>query len=959
MQAVVETKMNELTSKMFDDFYREVTGHKPYGWQSRLAEKVVKEGRWPDVIDIPTGCGKTSCIEIAVYALACNPEKNPRRIVYVVNRRIVVDDTSNRAEKLCKLLKNASKNDECPVLLKVKNKLCEIAGGTTPLKHFTFRGGIQINEDWKANPTQPLVISSTIDHAGSRLLFRGYGSNKKFGYVEAGLLGSDCIWLLDETHISRPFTETLRNVEKLNDNPWCKTPIKRPWHVVEMTATPAIKATRTHTLSDNEHKGKIKCIIEAAKTCDLLESNAKSSEDYEILAMDLAEQAITLKDKYAKKTIAIVVNRIKTAKITYQKIKEYCMKEQQSVAHLVIGRMRPLDRNKIWDDIKHIKVENKESKSQETCPQNNNSNNDLESMQKFLSAIKNSTNKTNKLAKTTFVVTTQCLEVGVDLDFEGMVTEISSIDSLRQRFGRLNRTGKHEESRGVIIAPQDASSNKGQDDSIYGNSIKNTWKFLKQKSKNGKIDFGIKSMDNMIKNQAIDKMIVAAPKTISLLPAHMDLLCQNHKYLYAEPDVAPFLHGIERGLPMVNVIWRVGCENRHAANLMKVIPPKSSEYMPVTLWDIRNYLTNETDFGSEGDVEWQRPIESDRNESSSIKTAFIWSDGDYTQIHNVDDIRSGDTIVLPTTQGGWTELGHIPDFEDDSLNEVSNAQVDIAEEAFLESKKSLTIRIGDDFPIKMNDKVKDVSNAIANDELPSQISYKKNELIEHLKEKYCLDIKDLVWDITKVDGYDNALLIKIRKSKQRTANSNEMQFLKEHAEFVEKRVAKYAEKLGLAPKFVEMYKQVATVHDAGKADYRFQQMLYRTMFPNPRLRAKDNGKRLTQKYYPKGFRHEFISSKLATSINTFDNDLFLHLIESHHGWCRPFVPVVNDDENITVQYTMENGNVLKAGVSTKLECVGSGAAKRFWHCIREYGWWGLAWLEAIFLLADWEVSGET
>ena len=84
-------------------------------------------------------------------------------------------------------------------------------------------------------------------------------------------------------------------------------------------------------------------------------------------------------------------------------------------------------------------------------------------------------------------------------------------------------------------------------------------------------------------------------------------------------------------------------------------------------------------------------------------------------------------------------------------------------------------------------------------------------------------------------------------------------------------------------------------------------------------------------------------------------ELILHLIGSHHGRCRPFAPVVEDNQPETVEYR-HNGAVLQTSSATALERLDSGAAERFWKLVRRYGWWGLPWLEAMARLADWHVS---
>ena len=80
----------------FEEFFLEAWGVRPFNWQVDLAEEVVAEGGWPDVIDLPTGAGKTSVLDIAVFTLAHHPARMQRRIAFVVDRRTIVDQTARR-----------------------------------------------------------------------------------------------------------------------------------------------------------------------------------------------------------------------------------------------------------------------------------------------------------------------------------------------------------------------------------------------------------------------------------------------------------------------------------------------------------------------------------------------------------------------------------------------------------------------------------------------------------------------------------------------------------------------------------------------------------------------------------------------------------------------------------------------------------------------------------------------
>lgn len=60
-----------LTVSDFGAFHAAVhEGKLPFDWQQRFLAQIVQNKTWPRVLDLPTGAGKTTCIDIALFALA-------------------------------------------------------------------------------------------------------------------------------------------------------------------------------------------------------------------------------------------------------------------------------------------------------------------------------------------------------------------------------------------------------------------------------------------------------------------------------------------------------------------------------------------------------------------------------------------------------------------------------------------------------------------------------------------------------------------------------------------------------------------------------------------------------------------------------------------------------------------------------------------------------------------------
>ena len=109
------------------------------------------------------------------------------------------------------------------------------------------------------------------------------------------------------------------------------------------------------------------------------------------------------------------------------------------------------------------------------------------------------------------VVATQCLEVGVDLDLDGLVTQAASLDALRQRFGRLNRAGRRIAAEGAILAIAE-DLEKMADDPVYGDRIRKTWETLTEIARDGIVDFGVTALQARLRDREVDAAAFAAPR---------------------------------------------------------------------------------------------------------------------------------------------------------------------------------------------------------------------------------------------------------------------------------------------------------------------------------------------------------------------------------------------------------------------------------------------------------------
>ena len=245
----------------FTEFYRAINRRDPFPWQARLANRVARKEQWPPEIGVPTGLGKTACLDIAVWWLASQsdraPERRtaPTRIWWVVNRRLLVDSTAEHARDVARALRDPSSAGLDAAGREVIERVAErlrslwVDPAAPPLDVISLRGGIASRTP--TDPARPTVVLCTLPMYGSRLLFRGYGSSRRS--VDAAMAGTDSLVLLDEAHLAGHLRALVPSLALCNPGArnFLGTARSRPT-VVSLTATGDATQSERFDLDDED-----------------------------------------------------------------------------------------------------------------------------------------------------------------------------------------------------------------------------------------------------------------------------------------------------------------------------------------------------------------------------------------------------------------------------------------------------------------------------------------------------------------------------------------------------------------------------------------------------------------------------------------------------------------------------------------------------------------------------------
>ena len=880
----------------FVDAYKALTGYEPFPWQRRLYEQIERDNI-PETVSIPTGLGKTSVIAIWLIALINHPNKIPRRLVYVVNRRTVVDQATTEIEQLRKKL------HENQSILKRWFDTLAIS---------TLRGQHADNHEWSANPSRPAVICGTVDMIGSRLLFNGYRIGFKSRPLHAGFLGQDVLLIHDEAHLEPAFQCLIKSLEeeqKREAETGCCLPAPR-------LRTIALSATQrghhdeevclfTITPDDQEHPI-VKQRIEATKRLILHPCDDENKQ----LVTQIAQ--IAWQYKTSNTAVLIFAHKVedveKIASELSKKLKKEKLPEQNVIP--LTGTMRGYERDKL--------VQTNE----------------------VFARFMPSSDRPSEVAppeETVWLVCTSAGEVGINLSADHLICDLAPFERMVQRFGRVNRFGQCSDCEIHVVHPASFIKKKGKSGKIteIDERRQKTLELLRALNGNAS-PADIDKLDPTKRSEAFSPEPLILPVSDILFDAWAMTTIRGE--MPGRPAVEPYLHGIakEQEVPQCYIAWReeVRIVNDDIINYYgKDLPQKLLDEYPLKPHEP---LSDRTDRIVKKLQKLAQKISEQGRED--VPVWFIKTDGTVERktLQEIAEKKKDDlancTILLPPDAGGLRNgmFDGAAEFSEDE-------QYDVADLWFKDNqqKTQLRRRIWDDEPppegmvlIRTID-----TNPYA-EELPEEIESPETPPTKRFWHWYVMPFE----------------------SEDTTHASVEPIALAEHTDEVVKRAEDIVSKLSLPENLKQAIILAAHLHDLGKRRELWQRSIGNPNPSEPYAKpGKDASGHRWRVNWRSKYRHEFGSMldvinsnnphlKNFTQLDDEMKDLVLHLIAAHHGYARPYFP---NDTTADPNYSQN-------------ECdrVALESIRRYARLQRRYGRWGLAYLESLLRAADWAGSAE-
>ena len=931
-------------------FFNALTGNTPFPWQRRLFDDWLSVGRLPPAVDIPTGLGKTSVMAVWLLARAGGAAL-PRRLVYVVDRRAVVDQATDCAKTL-------RENLDCPALAQVRQGL-GLDDRKLPIS--TLRGRHVDNREWLEDPAAPAIVVGTVDMIGSRLLFSGYGVSRKMRPYQAGFMGADTLVVVDEAHLVPPFERLLRTIAESREftGPAATPAWPPPFRILPLSATlcGGSESEPFRLGRDDLGNEAVRKRLRAVKTLTIEDVDADAR-----LEEVLAERAWRLGWEEPRKRGAPGILIYCNSRETARKVEEDLRRRAEGAADtiLFVGGRRMRDRE---EDVKALNDHG------------------------FLAD--NGVTRD----KPVFLVATSAGEVGVDLDADHMVCDLVPWERMVQRLGRVNRRGAGT-ARVLVIDQGAPYKKKSDEDEIARRAVRELLEDLPRTEAGGH-DASPAALDRLRKGADADGIAEASTRPL-LYPALSRPLVDawamtslvDHT---GRPEVAPWLRGWVNDEPQTTVIWRRCLPLRFVAAEMQepnpgeigaffdAAPPQTVELLETETWAVGDWLKKCAgrvlkSLDKDGKAEGRR--DQDDGEAAA-------GDQGYDLLQPLD---AETPVVFVLSESGGSKYRHLTlaDIRDRSSKEL---------DSFLVGQRlAVDARIGGLEHGLLNPSHCECASTVENgwgdsempeDGLPGRERgcprFRRGGGDSEMPEDGLPEIRVRVlgddarkkereaareesgdgpnrWQESfaapyrlSEDGEETEVWLVVDERRgaavgeDTRAMTAKPQGLADHQERVAREAERIAEAIGLPPPDRAMLVAAARHHDDGKRAELWQRAFNAKREGRPW--AKTSGP--LNRHVLGGYRHEF-QSVLDAEKDGLDDldrsdprfDLALHLMAAHHGYARPVIAVEGCD-----------GLPPSAAAGRARE-----VARRFARLQRRWGPWGLAWWEALLRAADQRAS---
>ncbi len=883
--------------KAFPSQFEALTGNLPYNWQESLFSLFLS-GEVPPVVNLPTGSGKTSVMAVWLLALASQAARPgqpksgvPRRLVWVVNRRVVVDQATEEAELIRKRIGDTTIGQ----LKGIRDAVRGLSLGRENQEVIgisTLRGEKEDNREWSKEPSRPAIIVGTVDMIGSRLLFSGYGNGRYWRPQDAGLLGQDVLVINDEAHLTPAFASLLASLERSQR----ATPNgAKPFWTIRLSATHVNpQSCWPHSLKEDLKHERFRQIFAANKGLNI---HATSKQDSKLIELAMESTPVPAR------TLIFVREPEKVQEIATRLSEKVGADAAKRVLTLT-GTMRGFERDQL---VMHP-------------------------------VFQSFTKEAKRPKEPAWIIATSAGEVGVNISADRLISDMDTADHLLQRFGRLNRFGETEGIAHLLISPSDEKDSGKTDQKAVRKRA--TLAYLRKLPKLDGKTYDVSPaalFHTPPPAEACEEIPLQAVLHNWLIDVWSQTSVRGHT---GRPPVEPWLHGKVEDYPETYLAWREDQRDLVSDSIIDDDRETVLEKYRVLAHERLREPTSRLQKTFAALLENEPSLREERvlclKQDGSVSVMRL---SDVADPKKRNEIEYSQLIVSPgcgSLRNGIFSPGVTS--SESTAYDVSGCKAGDAPDKVLYDDQRACYRA-----------VPAGEGGWLLERLGSVTQREPERLFRDLEPKTLRDFaKQRGWRLlheVKPEAKEDEnqtpfVLLYFRNTGSAMAAAFNVS-LEDHHRAVAQQAHNLGTKLGVSKDAVQALELAGKLHDLGKGREIWQRAVGNGDVSNPVAKSV----RPMRPRGLNGFRHELASLCDAegmlggSNISDEVRDLTLHLIAAHHGRARPCFE--------TKAYDLRSCETRRASERLALK-----AAQRFGRLQDRYGAWGLAYLEAVFKAAD-------